>query len=128
MQGAARHVVGSEKMVVYNDLATEERIRVFDKGVVLPDEGPNLQEMPMSYRYGEIRSPYVAGEEPLSVQDREFLSCVMDGGVPGASGDSGLAVVRALECANASLQRGGPVYLDPEPELNEGELRLAGVR
>ena len=49
-------VVGSSKMAVYNDLASEERVRVFDKGVV-PAEEPSMAQMPMSYRYGDIQSP-----------------------------------------------------------------------
>ena len=116
-------VVGSSKMAVYNDLSADERIRVFDKGLVAPSEEGNLQDLPMSYRYGEIRAPYVTFEEPLSVQDREFVSCVLNGVRPATDGNNGLTVVRVLECAERSLPTGRPVRLDEV----EDESRLAKV-
>ena len=116
-------VVGSSKMAVYNDLSADERIRVFDKGLVAPSDDGNLQDLPMSYRYGEIRAPYVTFEEPLSVQDREFVSCVLNGVQPATDGNNGLTVVRVLECAERSLPTGRPVRLDEV----EDESRLAKV-
>jgi predicted dehydrogenase len=104
-------VVGSSKMAVYNDLSSDERIRIFDKGVVSPEDSANLQNIPMSYRYGEIRAPYLPFEEPLSVQDREFVSCVLTGEQPPTDGHNGLSVVQALEAAEISLRTGGPVQL-----------------
>jgi predicted dehydrogenase len=121
-------VVGSAKMAVYNDLASNERIRVFDKGVVPPENGANLQDYPMSYRYGEIRLPYVAFDEPLYVQDREFVSCALTGGQPQTHGYNGLAVVQALECAELSLQTGGPVELEQVAQPDSREPKLATVR
>jgi len=108
--------VGSKKMAVYNDLSTEERIRVFDKGVVAPEEGGAVGAIPMSYRYGEIRSPFVSFEEPLAVQDRHFLSCVLGESSPMTPGESGLAVVRTLACAERSLLEGRPVDIPQEQE------------
>jgi predicted dehydrogenase len=105
-------VVGGSKMAVYNDLAAEERIRIFDKGLDLAPEGAGLEQIPMSYRYGEIRSPYISFEEPLHVQDREFVSCVSEGRVPSTDGENGLAVVAALECADISLKQGRAVHLE----------------
>jgi predicted dehydrogenase len=96
-------LVGSNKMAVYNDLATEERVRVYDKGVVAFTDD-NLQAMPMSYRYGEIRSPYVQMDEPLLVQDQHFARCLADHTRPRTSGETGLAVVEVLECAEISLR------------------------
>jgi predicted dehydrogenase len=120
-------VVGSGQMAVYNDLASNERIRIFDKGVVPPEDGANLQDYPMSYRYGEIRSPHVVFDEPLYVQDREFVSCVLTGRQPRTDGDNGLAVVQALECAELSLQTGQPVQLDQVARSGGREPRLATV-
>lgn len=116
-------VVGSSKMAVYNDLSTEERIRVFDKGVVAPAGGTALPDMPMSYRYGEIRSPHIPFDEPLSVQDRHFASCAMSGETPRTDGANGLAVVQVLECAEISLREGRPVRPD-ELFLPEREPQL----
>ena len=103
-------VVGSSKMAVYNDLASEERVRVFDKGVV-PAEEASMAQMPMSYRYGDIQSPFLSFEEPLTVQDREFVSCVQNGERPATDGTCGLVVVQALEAAELSLRTGRTVYL-----------------
>lgn len=105
-------VVGSRQMVVYNDLAAEERIRIFDKGVAIPDGTGDVPQRPMSYRYGEITSPYVPFEEPLAVQDRHFVSCVASGEQPRTDGEVGLAVVKVLEGAELSLRLGRPVALD----------------
>jgi predicted dehydrogenase len=105
-------VVGSSQMAVYNDLATEERVRVYDKGVVNAQDPQTLQELPMTYRYGDIRSPYISFEEPLSVQDRHFVNCIKDGLEPRTSGSNGLAVVKVLEAADVSLREGTRVFLD----------------
>ena len=69
-------VVGSERMVVYNDLATEERIRVYDKGWSRGLRPTTETQAPMSYRYGDISSPFVPFEEPLLIQDRQFVQAV----------------------------------------------------
>jgi predicted dehydrogenase len=120
-------VVGSRKMVVYNDLAPEERIRIFDKGLVAPEDGERPQDFPMSYRYGEIRAPFLSFEEPLAVQDREFASCVLTGTRPRTDGDNGLAVVVALESADLSLRMGKPVDLGELPEFGRSGLELVDV-
>jgi predicted dehydrogenase len=117
-------VVGSNKMAVYNDLTSGEPIRIFDKGLVPPENVGEPQDIPMSYRYGDIRSPYVLFEEPLNVQDREFVSCVADGGRPQTDADNGLAVVRVLEAANLSLETGTPVALDDLSELRGRDPQL----
>ncbi len=110
-------VVGSNKMAVYNDLASGEPIRIFDKGLVPPEDVGEPQDIPMSYRYGDIRVPHVLSEEPLNVQDREFVSCVAGGRQPRTNADNGMAVVRVLEAANLSLETGMPVELDHVPGL-----------
>jgi predicted dehydrogenase len=104
--------VGSEKMAVYDDLATEERIRVLDKGVCPSTDGDDLTHPPMSYRYGDIMSPYIAADEPLGVQDSHFAQCILTGAIPDTDGHNGLAVVEVLEAAQLSLQLDRPVRLD----------------
>jgi len=103
--------VGSKKMAVYDDLATEERIRVLDKGVSPLSEPGNLTQPPMSYRYGDILVPFVASDEPLAVQDRHFVDCIMNQSTPLTNGANGLAVVEVLEAAQVSLRLGRPVPL-----------------
>jgi predicted dehydrogenase len=108
-------VVGSRKMAVYDDLADEERIRIYDKGVVTSDQ-EELGAVPMSYRYGDITSPFIDFQEPLTVQDRHFIECCLFGERPMTDGDNGLAVIRVLEAATASLRDGAsakPVQAKP---------------
>lgn len=112
-------VVGSEKMAVYNDMLPDERVRVYDKGVVLASDPPALAQMPMSYRVGDIHAPYLRFEEPLLVQDREFASCIATGERPSTDGENGFAVVQALEAAQISLRAGRPVH------LSETEFRMS---
>jgi predicted dehydrogenase len=103
--------VGSKKMAVYDDLAAEERIRILDKGVCLPD-GADLTQPPMSYRYGDIVVPFVSPEEPLVVQDRHFIECIANAARPLSDGEDGLSVVEALEAAELSRRLARPVLLD----------------
>jgi predicted dehydrogenase len=110
-------VVGSDKMVVFDDLATEERIRVHNKGVVenlRTSEAPaaaDLTQPPMSYRYGEVVTPYLELQEPLAVEDEHFVDCVLNGTRPLTDGEAGLAVVEVLEAAQLSHKEGRPVDL-----------------
>ncbi len=104
--------VGSRKMAVYDDLATEERIRILDRGVFAPSEGDDLTQPPMSYRYGDIVVPFISPDEPLAVQDRHFFECIATGARPLTDGQNGLAVVEALEAAELSRRLGRPVLLD----------------
>lgn len=104
--------VGSEKMAVYDDLAQDDRIRVLDKGVYVPDGGGNLTQPPMSYRYGDIVVPFVAAEEPLAVQDAHFVECITSGATPQTDGENGLAVVQVLDAAQLSRRLGRPVLID----------------
>jgi predicted dehydrogenase len=103
--------VGSAKMAVYDDLAAEERIRVIDKGVS-PNLGHDLSQRPMSYRYGDITSPFVSSEEPLAVQDAHFAHCIATGATPDTDGANGLAVVEILEAAQLSLAMSRPIWLN----------------
>ena len=102
--------VGSKKMVVYNDMADGERIRVYDKAAIAPDEsdGPLAG---VAYHLGDVVSPYVAFAEPLAVQDQHFVDCITSNSVPAVDGSSGVAVVQVLECALISLREQRPVAL-----------------
>jgi predicted dehydrogenase len=104
-------VVGSSKMAVYDDIATEERIRILDKGVCLEPGDGNLTQPPTSYRYGDIVVPFIEPDEPLTVQDRHFVECATTGAVPLTDGENALAVVEALEAAQLSRRLGRPVLL-----------------
>lgn len=97
-------IVGSRKMLVYDDTEPIEKIKVYDKGVEVI-EPESFGEYQLSYRTGDILSPKLPAGEPLAAEMEEFLSCIETGNTPRSSGAEGLAVVRALELADASLMR-----------------------
>ncbi len=95
-------IVGSRKMLIYDDTEPYEKIKIYDKGVdVLEPE--SFGEYQLSYRTGDIVSPRIDSFEPLAAEMEEFIRCIETGAVPRTSGRSGLGVVRALETADRSL-------------------------
>jgi predicted dehydrogenase len=118
-------VVGSEKMVVFDDLESEERLRVHNKGVSQPEESGDLSLPPMSYRYGEVVAPYLVVNEPLALEDEHFVDCVLTGMRPLTDGHNGLAVVEVLEAAQLSLKERREVFLE---EVRRGSTSLARLR
>lgn len=96
-------VVGSRKMLVYDDTEPDEKIKIYDKRVDII-EPSSFGEYQLTYRSGDIVSPKVGTTEPLAAEIDEFLRCISSGGSPVSDGRNGLAVVRALEKADRSLQ------------------------
>ena len=105
-------VVGSERMVVYDDTSPEP-IRVFNSGATLRDPG-SFGEYQLSYRTGDIVSPRIDGVEPLLLQMQDFCTAVRNGDQPRSSGQIGLEVVEVIEAVDRSLGAGGqPVAITP---------------
>ncbi len=100
-------IVGSRKMVVYDDTALQEKIRVYDKGVTVQPHYQTYGEFQLSYRYGDIQIPRIEEAEPLKVECEHFLDCIHSGALPRTDGMSGLRVVSVLEAADISLNNGG---------------------
>jgi len=100
-------VVGSRKMVVCNDVADVEKIRIYDKGVERTYVTDKFSDFHLEYRYGGVHIPYVPFREPLAVQCEHFVSSIRHGTTPTTDGREGLQVVRILEQADRSLQEGG---------------------
>ena len=96
-------VIGSKKMVVYDDNQAVEKVKVYDQGV----DRLESDELRRSYRAGDIHSPRVPMTEALQVEMRHFIECVRDGRKPRSDGEAGLQVVRVLELAMRSLRSGG---------------------
>jgi predicted dehydrogenase len=100
-------VVGSRKMLVYDDLATQEKIRIYDKGVTAQKYYDTFGDFQFSYRYGDIKIPRIEEREPLRCECEHFVKCIRTGATPTTDGANGLRVVSVLEAANYSLRRGG---------------------
>src|SRR5438034_3391343 len=96
-------VIGSQKMVVYDDVQGVEKVKIYDQGV----DKLESDELRRSYRAGDIHSPRVPMTEALQVEMRHFIECVRDGTNPRSDGEAGLTVVRVLELAMRSLRSGG---------------------
>ena len=98
-------IVGSKKMVVYDDTSNEP-VRVFDSGVNLPNP-ESFGEYRLSYRTGDIVSPNVPAAEPLFLELGDFCSAIRTGETPRSSAQIGLDVVRIIESVDASLDADG---------------------
>jgi predicted dehydrogenase len=99
-------VVGSKKMVVFDDMSATEKIRIYDKGADVKRDSADAIEA-ISVRHGEIRIPLVPGAEPLKTEAQHFVDCVREGKTPRSDGQDGLNVVSVLEAATRSLKQGG---------------------
>jgi predicted dehydrogenase len=97
---------GHKKMVVWNDLVADEKIRVYDKGVKFTS-GEGLHDVLVSYRTGDMWSPQVEQLEALRVELEYFADCIMNGKKPFNDGHAGLRVVRMLEAADQSISKRG---------------------
>jgi predicted dehydrogenase len=98
-------IVGSEKMVVYDDTSNEP-VRVFDSGV-MPRDPETFGEYRLTYRAGDIVSPRIDAAEPLSLELSDFCTAIRDGVPPRSSAGLGLDVVRMIEAVDRSLAAGG---------------------
>jgi predicted dehydrogenase len=114
-------VVGTKKMVVYDDVDADHMIRVYDKGVdrVPPAEDPFRQpvesfgEFKLMLRTGDLLVPKIRFTEPLRNETAHFVECIETGKRPLTDAQNGLEVVRVLEAAGESLRAGGqPVEID----------------
>jgi predicted dehydrogenase len=105
-------IVGTRRMIVYDDLQTHEKIKVYDVRVERPPRYRTFAEFQYSYHYGDSYIPHLKQEEPLKEACRHFLDCIVRGCRPITSGREGLELIQILEASTASLQAGGaPVTL-----------------
>ena len=105
-------IVGSERMILYDDIALQEKIRIYDARVERPPHYDTFAEFHYAYHYGDMYCPYIKQDEPLKTECQHFLDCIRTGSTPITSGAQGLEVVRILEASSVSLkQKGAPVDL-----------------
>ncbi len=112
-------IVGSRKMIVYDDIEPLQKIRIFDHRVEVPPHYDTFAEFQYSYHYGDMYAPYLNQEEPLKVECQHFIDCIRGGTKPITGGEDGWRLVQVLEASNESLrQKGSAVRIEP--------ARLAG--
>jgi predicted dehydrogenase len=99
---------GKDKMLVWNDLEPDEKIKVYDKGVDITS-GAALHEVLVSYRTGDVWAPKVDQTEALKLELGYFADCIQKNQSPSNNGDAGLRVVRLLEAAELSLKNKGSI-------------------
>ena len=105
-------IVGSEKMAVFDDMDPSEMIRVYDKGVFNVGYGSFGESL--SLRFGDVTIPYIKMVEPLRLECQHFIDCIKNDKQPRSDGMDGLRVVRVLQAAQESLDKGGiPITLTP---------------
>lgn len=97
--------VGSEKMIVYDDVDPEAKLKIYDKGVY--KRGDAFGEFQLRIRSGDISIPRIDLTEPLKYECAHFLECIRESKPPRTDGENGLRVVRVLEAAQASLAQNG---------------------
>ena len=100
-------IVGSRKMLVYDDTSLQEKIRIYDKGVDVQRYYDTFGDFQFSYRYGDIQIPRIEETEPLKAECEHFVDCIRNGTTPRTDGLSGARVVSVLDAANLSLKNGG---------------------
>jgi predicted dehydrogenase len=99
---------GRDKMLVWNDLEVDEKIKIYDKGVEISN-GQNVYDLLISYRTGDVYSPKVQQTEALKVELQYFIDCIQNDQVPINDGVAGLRVVKLLEAADQSLKDRGKI-------------------
>jgi predicted dehydrogenase len=99
---------GRDKMLVWNDLEPDEKIKVYDKGVQITN-GESVYDLLVSYRSGDVWGPKVDATEALKFELGYFIDCILEGKTPLNDGAAGLRVVRLLEAAEQSLQDRGRI-------------------
>jgi predicted dehydrogenase len=104
--------VGSKRMLLYDDLEPNEKLKIYDKRVEAPPFYDTYAEFHYSYHYGDMYSPYLKQYEPLKMECQHFVDCIRSGARSESSGYDGLRVVQILEAASESLkQRGNNVEI-----------------
>ena len=121
-------IVGTKRMIVYDDVATQEKIKIFDIRVESPPHYDTFAEFHYAYHYGDVYCPHIKQDEPLKTECQHFVDCIRHGAVPLTSGEKGLEVVRILEASSESVKRdGSPVDLSPPPANAHLKARTAAA-
>jgi predicted dehydrogenase len=106
-------IVGSRRMILYDDVAPQEKVKIFDTRVEHPPHYDTFAEFHYAYHYGDIYTPLIKQEEPLKNESQHFIDCIRENKMPLTGGLDGAEVVRILEASSESLKQGGsPIQLE----------------
>ncbi len=116
-------LVGTERMVVYEDTSAEQ-VRIFDRGVESLPDHQTFGEFQLSYRSGDVLTPRIPADEPLRLEIQDFVEAIRDGREPRSNANLGYDVVRMIEATEASLEHNSA----PVPISDDGRRRMADRR
>lgn len=103
-------ISGDKKMLVWDDLDPDEKVKIYDRGVDVKSSNNvknGIHELLVSYRSGDVHIPKLEATEALKAEAQYFIDCLEKNEVPFNDGQAGLQVVRLLEAADLSLKQGG---------------------
>lgn len=100
-------IVGSKRMIVYDDIVGAEKIKIYDVRVERPPHYDTFAAFHYAYHYGDTYSPFIKQDEPLKTECQHFIDCIRNGQLPLTSGENGLEVVKILEASSLSLKNHG---------------------
>ncbi|MEX2106645.1 MAG: Gfo/Idh/MocA family oxidoreductase [Solirubrobacterales bacterium] len=111
-------VIGSRRMVQYEDTAADDSVRIYDRGLDFTEPPANFGEYRLTYRTGDMVAPRIEALEPLGLELRDFASAIREGSTPVSNCRLGLEIVLALEALESSLStRGKPVSVRSADEV-----------
>lgn len=99
--------VGTDKMIVYDDVDMNRKVQIFDKGVVHQDTPASFGEFQLTIREGDILIPRIHTTEPIKAEVGHFIDCIQTGKTPISDGVNGWEVVKVLEAADQSIDQHG---------------------
>jgi predicted dehydrogenase len=115
---------GEKKMLVWDDLQADEKIKIYDKGVERPDDNGSY-ELQVNYRAGDMWAPRIEPVEALALEVQHLMDCIETGKAPINDGLAGLRVVRMLEAIDQSISdKGKMVYCRSAESSYAGQARL----
>jgi predicted dehydrogenase len=99
-------ICGEKKMLVWNDIVQDDKIKIYDKGVEVR-ETRDIHHLRVSYRSGDMWAPKLDHSEALAIECKHFVDSILSNGVSGNDGRMGLEVVKLLAAADESLAQNG---------------------
>jgi predicted dehydrogenase len=121
-------VGGSKKMIVYDDMETSEKVKVYDKGISMNHDPEHRERLLTGYRNGDMLAPNLDTSEALRLMAADFARAIVEGTQPVSDAHSGYRVVRLLELAQQSMsQHGRPMDVHPGQGASFEQVKLAGL-